>query len=234
MAQKVTDEAQKVYNVLRQAIIEQSLQPDTRLPEELLSRQFKASRHAVRSALQMLATERVVSIRQNKGASIAAFSPEEGKDILRMRIELEDIVVRSVVGRLSANDILQLRDSIKKEHATVDSDPAAYNGHACAFHRRLAELAGSEILKGYLTTLLAQSSLVFYAYGRPRWKKCNSDEHTDLLNAIESGDLATARNVMRTHLESLYNRAFSDEISKEAPSLESTLQRYVNSEKASS
>jgi len=182
----------------------------------------------------MLATERVVSIRQNKGASIAAFSPEEGKDILRMRIELEDIVVRSVVGRLSANDILQLRDSIKKEHATVDSDPAAYNGHACAFHRRLAELAGSEILKGYLTTLLAQSSLVFYTYGRPRWKKCNSDEHTDLLNAIESGDLATARNVMRTHLESLYNRAFSDEISKEAPSLESTLQRYVNSEKASS
>jgi DNA-binding GntR family transcriptional regulator len=175
----------------------------------------------------MLATDGVVVIRQNKGATVAAYSPAEGKDILRMRIELEDIVVRSVAGRLSGNDIRELRQSIEMEHASVERDPAAYNAHASAFHRRLAEMAGSDILKEYLTNLLTKSSLVFYTYGRPRWTRCNSDEHASLLDALESGEVETARLIMRSHLESLYNRAFSDEKLDDGPSLEDTLKRYL-------
>lgn len=223
---KAKDETALVYQVLMRAIIEQSLAPETRLPEELICRQLGVGRHAVRSALQLLAADNLVVIRQNKGATVAKPSIEHGKDVLRIRIELEDIVVRSVTGKLIKEDLRKLRDSIALEHRFVDQDHAAYKGQTCAFHDTLAQMAGSDILYKYLRPLLSQSSLVFYAYGRPRWTRCNSDEHTELLDALESEDVEAARRIMRQHLEALYDRAFSDDKYRDSPPLEDTLKRY--------
>ncbi|MGE0237274.1 MAG: GntR family transcriptional regulator [Parvibaculaceae bacterium] len=224
--QKAKNDAQFVYDTLTQAIVEQSLAPETRLPEELICKQLGVSRHAVRTAFQMLAADELVVIRQNKGATVAKPSQEHGKDVLRVRIELEDVVIRSVAGKLTKENIEKLRHSVELEHQYVDKDHAAYKGQTSAFHSCLAEMAGSNILLKYLNPLLSQSSLVFYTHGRPRWTRCNSDEHTKLLDALATGDVETARRVMREHLEALYDRAFSDDKFRDEPSLEETLQRY--------
>lgn len=224
--QKAKKDAQRVYQVLSTAIVEQSLAPETKLPEELICKQLGASRHAVRTALQMLATDELVVIRQNKGATVAKPSLEHGKDVMRVRMELEDVIVRAVAGKLSNESIEKLRNSIELEHHYVDKDHAAYKGQTSTFHRYLAEMAGSDILLKYMTSLLSQSSLVFYTFGRPRWTRCNSDEHTELLDALIAGDVETARRVMREHLEAIYDRAFSDDKFRNAPSLEETLELY--------
>lgn len=223
---KAKDETKFAHQILTDAIVEQSLAPDTRLPEELICQQLNVSRHAVRSALQMLAADNLVVIRQNKGATVARPTLEQGKDVLRIRIELEDIVVRAVTGKISDENMRKLRQSVELEMQYADKDPAAYKGQTCKFHRSLAEMAGSEILLRYLNPLLTQSSLVFYTYGRPRWLRCNSDEHTLLLDALESKDVESVRRIMKEHLEALYDRAFSDDKFDNVPSLEETLKRY--------
>lgn len=224
--QKAKKDAQRVYQILSTAIVEQSLAPETKLPEELVGRQLDASRHAVRTALQMLAADELVVIRQNKGATVAKPSLEHGKDVMRVRMELEDIVIRAVAGKLSQEHIDKLRRSIELEHHYVDKDNAAYKGQTSTFHRYLAEMAGSGILLNYMTSLLSQSSLVFHTFGRPRWTRCNSDEHAKLLDALAAGETETARRIMREHLEAIYDRAFSDDKFRNGPSLEETLERY--------
>lgn len=223
---KVKSETVLVYDVLLRAIVEQSLAPETRLPEELICRQLGVSRHAVRSALQMLAADDLVVIRQNKGATVAKPSLEHGKDVLRIRIELEDIVIRAITGKLTKEDLKKLRESIELELRYVDKDHAAYKGQTCAFHSTLAKMAGSDVLFKYLSRLLSQSSLVFYTYGRPHWTRCNSDEHSELLHALEAEDVEAARQIMRRHLEALYDRAFFDDKFRDGPSIEETLERY--------
>lgn len=224
---KAKAEAEVVYEIIKRAIVEQALAPDTKLPEELISQQFNASRHAVRTALQMLAADELVQIRQNRGATVARPTVEHGKDVLRVRMELEDIVVRAVAGKLSSKQIDELRQSIQLEYQYLDKDPASYKGQTCKFHRMLAGMANSKILLKYLDPLLSQSSLVFYTYGRPGWTKCNSDEHAELVEILEAGDVEQARSIMHQHLQSIYERAFSENKLDDVHSLEDTLNRYM-------
>lgn len=219
--------AQHVYNALTSAIVEQALAPETKLPEELICKQFGASRHAVRSAFQMLAGDGLVDIRQNKGATVAKPSFEHGMDVLRIRMELEDVVVRYLAGNLSKSHAAQLRESIKLEHEYVDKDHALYMRQAYGFHRSLVRMTESKILVRYLDPLLSQSSLVLYLYGRPRWTKCNADEHLEIVNALETGQEAKASKLMRHHLEAMFQRAFSDTAQDETTSLIDVLERYA-------
>ncbi|MBB6469875.1 DNA-binding GntR family transcriptional regulator [Aminobacter lissarensis] len=221
------NEANLVYDMLTRAIVEQALAPETKLPEEAISKQLNVSRHAVRLALQMLATDELVEIRQNKGATVAKPGIEQGRDILRMRMELEDVVVRTLAGKLTALQVEELRKSVELEHVYVEKDPASYKGQTCSFHRTLARMTNSKLLSKYLDPLLTQSSLVFYIYGRPHWTKCNSDEHAEIIDALEIGDVEKAQSIMRMHLEAIYERAFSDDKISDVNSLHEALNKYM-------
>ena len=222
-----TNNAQAVYAALTNAIIEQALPPGTKLPEELLCKQFQVSRHIVRSAFQLLAADNLVDIRQKKGASVAEPSLEHGRDILRLRMELEDIVVRFVVGKLKKEQADQLRASVEMEHKYVHTDHALYMRHACGFHRDLSRLSGSSTLQRYLAPLLSQSSLVLYMYGRPRWSSCNIDEHMAIIAALEEGDERRSRTAMRLHLEAMFERAFTDAVKDETAYLADVIAKYA-------
>ncbi|MFU0507648.1 GntR family transcriptional regulator [Pseudaminobacter sp. NGMCC 1.201702] len=219
--------AQHVYDALTSAIVEQALAPETKLPEELICKQFGVSRHIVRSAFQMLAADGLVDIRQNRGATVAKPSFEHGMDVLRIRMELEDVVVRYLAGNLNKAQAAQLRESINKEHEYIHIDHALYMRHAYGFHRSLARMTESKILIRYLDPLLSQSSLVLYLYGRPRWTKCNADEHLEIVSALEAGQEAKACKLMRNHLEAMFQRAFSDTAKDETTSLIDVLERYA-------
>ncbi|MBA8910576.1 MULTISPECIES: GntR family transcriptional regulator [Aminobacter] len=221
------NEANLVYDMLTRAIIEQALAPETKLPEEAISKQLNVSRHAVRSALQMLAADELVEIKQNKGATVAKPSVEQGRDILRMRMELEDVVIRTLAGKLTAAQVEELRNSVKLEHEYLEKDPASYKGQTSSFHRTLARMTNSKLLSKYLEPLLTQSSLVFYIYGRPHWTKCNSDEHTEIIDALEIGNIDRAQSIMRMHLEAIYERAFSDDKISDIKSLHDALDKYT-------
>ena len=63
------DEA--IYRNLYAAIVENHLEPGTKLPEDTLAEAFAVSRTSIRKVLQRLAYERLVDIRLNRGATVA-------------------------------------------------------------------------------------------------------------------------------------------------------------------
>ncbi|MBI6630494.1 GntR family transcriptional regulator [Pontibaca salina] len=220
-------DAEQLYHILTQAIVEQALAPETRLIERDICEQFNISRHAVRTAFQMLASDDLVEIRQNKGVTIAKPSMEHGVDVLRIRMELEDIVVRYLSGNLTEAQVKELRASVEHEHEFVHKDHTLYMRHACEFHRKLAKMTKSKVLAGYLNPLFPQSSLILYLYGRPNWNQCNIEEHLAIINALEADEKARARELMRTHLEAMFQRAFTDSIREETISLTDVLASYA-------
>ena len=82
------DRGSVIYKALWHAIIEQALQPGTKLPEDAIGEKFGASRTIVRAALARLAAEGLVELRRNRGAAVATPSWNEARDIFDVRIGL--------------------------------------------------------------------------------------------------------------------------------------------------
>src|SRR5262249_58737676 len=94
------DRAGQICRALRQAIIEQALEPGAKLPEDAIGERFGASRTIVRHALGRLAAEGLVELRRNHGASVAVPSWDEARDVFDVRLGLERLVVSRLPRRL--------------------------------------------------------------------------------------------------------------------------------------
>lgn len=196
-----------IYQVLRLAIMEQALEPGMKLPEDTIGDQFGVSRTVVRRALELLASEDLVEIRPNRGASVAKPTPKEAHDLFCVRQDIELLVVRRVCGRLTPEQVGRLEAHIVAEERALFAGSPDYIRRAAEFHVILAEMSGSKILWRYMHQIAGRSALVLGLYGRPQWSQCSIQEHRDLLGALVDGELDRACALMHSHLDSILSRA---------------------------
>ena len=115
VATPATDRSSAIYEGLRRAIIDQALGPGDKLPEDAIGESFDVSRTLVRSALTRLAAEGLVDLRRNKGAVVASPSLAEARDIFDVRRQLEDLVTQRLAGRLTPEQVAQLKAHVARE-----------------------------------------------------------------------------------------------------------------------
>jgi DNA-binding GntR family transcriptional regulator len=216
----------QIHLALRQAIVEQALEPGAKLPEDAIGEQFKVSRTVVRRALELLAAEELVDIRPNRGASVASPTLKEAHDLFAVRIDLERVVARRICGALSPAKLARLRAAVAQEEQALRENRPEYIRLAAQFHGLLAEMSGSPLLLRYITQMLWRSALVLRLYGRPRWHSCNVQEHLDLIDALEAGDKELTDRLLTTHLESVLTRALQGSTVEAEPNLGEILSRY--------
>ncbi len=196
-----------IYAGLRLAILEQALQPGTKLPEDTIGEQFGASRTVVRRALELLASEELVDIRPNRGAAVAKPSLEEARDLFSVRQDVEQLVIRRLCGHLTPAQVVRLNAQIEAEESAHREGRPEYIRHAAEFHLVLAEMTGSPLLVRYMRQLVGRSALILGLYGRPRWTDCSVQEHRDLVTCLVDGDIARLEHLMHDHLEAVLSRA---------------------------
>ena len=150
-----------IYEQIVSAIFEHRLQPGTKLGEDRLAAIFGVSRSRIRLVLMRLAHEQMVRLEPNRGAFVAAPTPEEARHIFEARRLIEPGVVRRLIGILSANGLARLRGLVRDEgKARERSDRRATIRLSGEFHVLLAELAGNPVLARTmreLTSLLINS-----------------------------------------------------------------------------
>ena len=78
-----------VTSELRQAILAGRYKPGERLVEDRLAEDFGVSRNPVREALRSLAAEGLVSLTARRGATVAAPSAEDAREMIEVRATLE-------------------------------------------------------------------------------------------------------------------------------------------------
>lgn len=198
---------EKLHVALRQAILEQRLQPGTRLPEDAIGESFGTSRTIAREALGRLAVEGLVELIPNRGAFVANPTLEEGRDIFAVRKGLEHLVVQEIVARMTPKMAAILQDLALKEANSSSISEAQAIRLAGEFHLRLAALSGNALLLRYVTELVSRCSLVLAMYGRPHSSDCAVNEHHALVEALVSGDGARAGALMDQHLDAVAGRA---------------------------
>jgi DNA-binding GntR family transcriptional regulator len=199
--------AQSVYRAIRRAIIEQALRPGMKLPEDSIGEQLGVSRTLVREALGRLSVEGLVELKPNKGASVAYPTLEEARDVFDVRRALERLVVQSLAGRLTAQQIAMLETHVRLENEAHGRDGPESIRLAGEFHILLAEMTGNALLDRYVQEVSSRCSLILALYGRPHSSECAVSEHRQLIDALKRGDVEAAMIVMDHHLEAVAARA---------------------------
>lgn len=216
-----------VHRTLRRAIIEQAIEPGAKLPEDTIGEQFGVSRTIVRRALERLAAEELVEILPNRGASVIRPTLGDAHDLFELRIEMEDIVVRRLCGKLDAQAIARLEEAVAAEQAAYAERQPDYIRLSAEFHLILAEMCSNALIERHLRQLIWRSAIVMRLYGRPNWESCSMDEHLALIKALAGGDIEQCRQLMAHHLEHLLQRALGGDKMPADPSLKEILGHYA-------
>ena len=107
--------ADTAYQALRQSIIEQALPPGTRLPEDVIGKEFGMSRTLARATLARFQFEGLVEAGRKRTATVARPSLEEAKEDFEVRRALEREVIRLVVARWKAEFGAVLEGHVREE-----------------------------------------------------------------------------------------------------------------------
>lgn len=196
-----------------------------RLPSERqLCETFKVSRSSLRTALQQLAFNGIVNIRQGSGTYIsedaaaligskAAFSTTsilpDGKEKsgfmerMECRILIEPSVARLAALYASDEDIANLENVIKRMRFYVESDKqAGFFAEDQNFHDGLAAACKNEMLRDIINNYCVNIAFHLKSFGRiPHLAENSLTQHEEILKAIKAKDPLAAEKAMREHVE---------------------------------
>jgi len=218
--------SQAVHRALKRAILDQALAPGSKLPEDSIGERMGVSRTLVREALVRLSEEGLVDLRPNKGATVAQPTLEEGRDLFLTRTALERLVVETLSGKLTKEQIDELSAHIDAEEAARAERTISIRLSG-EFHTLLAQMTNNASLIRYVNDLVARSSLILTMYGRPHSSECAVSEHRELFEKLVSGDTAAAEALMIHHLDSITTRAL---LPKEDRNIRDVLSAYAAAE----
>jgi DNA-binding GntR family transcriptional regulator len=201
---KRTPDDEQIYQEMLSAIIEHQVMPGARLPEEDLAQAFGVSRTRVRAVLQRLAHESLVTIRRNRGATVARLSAKEARDVFAARQILEPGATALLAERVSPRTIKSLRQFVEQEReARKSGDKRRSIALSGEFHLRLMRELNNAKLDEFLRELVSQTSLIVAVHGGADQGSCRCEEHAELLGLIAARDGKAAANCMRCHLEAI-------------------------------
>lgn len=198
-------EAERAASILRDQIVDGERLPGSRLVERDLAAELGVSRLPIREALRILTNEGLVTPRPRTWAVVREFSEQDIDDLQQVRVALEPLAFAGLAQTRTPEGLAELRQ-IVAEHADAATrgDVAASHRSAAAFHTAALELSPNGLV-GEVGVLLSS---------RLRWMLSQhddllavTDEHEELLAAIESGDVELARRLAEDHLVSSARRA---------------------------
>ena len=199
-----------------------------RLPSEHeLCEEHGVSRPVVRAALSKLRDSGLIVSRQGAGSFVSSGAPvDQGgysplssiSDIssyfaFRRIIETESVDLAT--RRATPKDLAQLRGIVDDMRALLQKGEAAVSVDI-QLHATIAELSGSRFLIETVDMLRPHWIFVgnfvrSLGITGGRTGKRMTDEHTAIIDAMQSGDSAHARQVMLNHIDGSENRVFKGE-----------------------
>jgi DNA-binding GntR family transcriptional regulator len=196
-----------VLGAIKHAILTGELRPGQSLVETDLAQVLGVSKTPVREALKTLAGAGLVTMSPYKGAAVRTVDDDLARSVYDVRLLLEPEAVRRSVG--AAAPAPATWDLARQALARSDAatDPAERSLANRDFHRELYASCGNALLIKVLDDLRDQTALVSAAAWRqaPTWEH-EAAEHRSVLAAAEAGDAERACQLLRSHIESFFER----------------------------
>jgi DNA-binding GntR family transcriptional regulator len=200
-SEKLTEE--EIYRDLYDAICERQLLPDTKLVEATLAEHYGVSRTIIRQVLQRLTGDRLVKLEPNRGAFVGRLSLAEAQQIYAAWRLVEAEIIREVIKTITPDQIGALRALIAAERDACNvEDHPRLTRLSMQFHIQLAQLCSNQFLSRFLKELIPQTSLAYF-YEVKKMPVCTKDEHSEILDLIEAGNVEAAIVAVKQHLDGI-------------------------------
>lgn len=208
--------ADQAYKVIRDAILNKSLAPGSRLSIPEISRQLDISRSPVREAIARIEYEGLAESVSHRGAVVVEIGLDELTTVYDVREVLEGLAARLATRAADATLIDDLEQNWEAHLNAVESDDVEQHMKLdSAFHRRIRDASGNHRLSENLRQLQGQIRVAMTTtFARRGGMHAALAEHRALIDAIQGGDPTVAENIAREHItrlrESLHDAALAD------------------------
>jgi DNA-binding GntR family transcriptional regulator len=191
-----------VVDHLRRFIVEGVLEPGRKLNERELCETLGISRTPLREALKVLASEGLIEISPNRGASVFKMSEAELRETFELMSGLEAFSGELACERITAAEIAE----IKALHYAMlacraQNDLAGYYSRNQAIHDKINEAARNSALRQtYIAVNRRLQALRFRSnFETPKWDRAIHD-HSEMLEALDARDGKRLAAILRQHL----------------------------------
>lgn len=176
---------------------------NSNLSERQLAADLGLSLGPVRSAIERLRAENLITVTRNAGIQLPQLTPDAILDFYEMRSVLEGHIVESLAGRDIADRCGHIEDILEQQLGCVEQGRAdAYHELDMQFHLALATLYGNaemvRVLSGLRDRMHRLSSRLHA--GHPERLGENYAQHRMIFDAIRSRDGVSARERLLSHL----------------------------------
>lgn len=138
---------EKVYDVIRNDILNGHIAPGERVIETRLAEQIKTSRTPVREALHMLEREGFLEAIPRVGYQVKQITWDEIEEICEIRAVNECLAARWAMQRMTPKELQALEENLSISEAEVEQgNPRSFVEFDAEFHEILARASGSERL----------------------------------------------------------------------------------------
>lgn len=200
-------EEEAIHRTLAQTLLAGRLAPGSQLVETRLAAIFEVSRERVRKVLHRLGHERLIDVIPNRGSFVSNPSLAQAREIYEARRIVEGGIVARLAGRLTAAQLLALRQHDEREHAALKAGDRALSIRLSGeFHMLLAGFTEIAFVVRELQELVSRTSMLVAFFEETTASQCACEEHEDIVAAIAKGDAGAAVKAMHTHLSLIETR----------------------------
>ncbi|MFE1549069.1 GntR family transcriptional regulator [Streptomyces sp. NPDC058718] len=192
---------ERVYEELRERIIEAEFPAGTRLVEREIAEELRVSRVPVREAMQRLEAEGFLSVRPRRGSVVTEFGPEDAEHLFDVRENLEGLAARLAARHAGAPELRALEELLARARAAAESgrlrEAVSLNAD---FHRAVVGLSGNPLLVELMAPLDSRLRRLFRLTSAASDGEPMCGAHERLYEAIRDRDEAGAESLARAHV----------------------------------
>ncbi|CAD7032316.1 GntR family transcriptional regulator [Pseudorhizobium endolithicum] len=195
----------RVYELLRNAIVQLQLRPGHALSEAELAGHLGVSRQPVREAFIKLSEAGLVEIRPQRGTFVRLISKREVENAQFLREAIEVAIVRKAAGQASTERIGELREIVEQQRKTaLKGDHSGFLRLDELFHQVIAASVGCDDAWRVLDSLKAQMDRVRYlSLPNATPIEIIIEQHSKILDAVEAKAPDKAETAMHEHLREI-------------------------------
>jgi DNA-binding GntR family transcriptional regulator len=201
----MTRPTEVAYQFIKQKIMDGIYLPSQKLIESELAELIGVSRNTIKKALLKLEQENLVSLENNKGATIKSYTLEEIINYLQIREVLEGLIANTAAANISDQQLTELEETLNKMKEHLDNNQLEeYSKCNLIFHNIIytssTNLQAVEMVGKIKTQLRRLGIKTILVPGRTQE---SFKEHQKILNALKSKDEKWAEDAVKFHITNL-------------------------------
>lgn len=209
---------EQIYQDICKSIMDRSLPAGTKLTIKSLNERYGVSSSPIREALAHLQQDGLIEYKPNVGMSVVTLTKKDVHEIFTLILELDKIAMRFAMESPKAPEIVENLSGIQDYLISEEEVNDEWLSMSDEFHKIFYHYADNSRLTESAEKLRKQLTILSTAYeqsGVNRQEIC--EQHERILDALETGNISAAEDLMKEHLLSSYRKAMEVVENENAP-----------------